>query len=416
MADENDFLAAIVDRPDDDALRLVFADWLDEHGQPDRAAFIRLQIRAATLPPGDPERAALSGRAEELKRPHLREWMADFPWGGRLTGFDRGLLACVHGTAAQIAALPKRVWQAHPIRHLVLDKFAGRLDRVLALPSLPRVRHLTLFASDGPPTAADLEALATCALLTGLESFANLADCGNGLAAALARCPSARGLTDLYLSDGTHDDEGTAALCTGADNLRRLKRLRIDGRAIGPGTAAALARTPALAALESLQLYLGPTGDEGAAALAGAPHLAGLRELNLLAQGIGPAGAAALAATPHLTRLVRFSLSGNRTLGAGGAGAIAGGPWAELTTLELDACLLFDNAAEAMARSGRLVALVALDLERNEIGPAGAAALSRAGWLAGLRELNLKNNPIGAVGARALRDGLPNLQTLRVSA
>jgi uncharacterized protein (TIGR02996 family) len=310
MTDEKHFLQAIIDNPDDDSFRLVFADWLEEHGQSDRAEFIRLQVQMAQRPQ-PPELASLSDRTRKLLQAHGKEWGADFPWAGRNTCYDRGLITSVEGTAALIAGMPKRVWQTHPIRELVLNGFAGRLDRVLALPHLPRIRRLWLF-SQGPraPTAADFEALATCPLLTGLESFTNTADCGNGLVAALARCPSARGLAELsLLLDSTLTDEGTAALCAGADNLRRLRRLRIRSRVIGPGTAAALARTPALAGLEFLQLYLGPTGDEGAAALAGSPHLAGLRELELLGQGIGPAGATALAATGHLTRLVRLALS-----------------------------------------------------------------------------------------------------------
>ena len=35
---------AVVDDPDDDHLRLIFADWMEECGDP-RAEFIRLQIR-----------------------------------------------------------------------------------------------------------------------------------------------------------------------------------------------------------------------------------------------------------------------------------------------------------------------------------------------------------------------------------
>ncbi|MDB5312473.1 MAG: hypothetical protein JWO38_6675 [Gemmataceae bacterium] len=43
------FLAAIVAAPDDDTPRLVAADWLDEHGDGDRAAFIRVQVDLARL-------------------------------------------------------------------------------------------------------------------------------------------------------------------------------------------------------------------------------------------------------------------------------------------------------------------------------------------------------------------------------
>ncbi len=41
------FLAAIAANPDDDTPRLIFADWLDEHGEPERAEFVRCQIELA---------------------------------------------------------------------------------------------------------------------------------------------------------------------------------------------------------------------------------------------------------------------------------------------------------------------------------------------------------------------------------
>ena len=37
------FLRSIIEQPDDDAPRLIYADWLDEQGNSDRAEFIRLQ-------------------------------------------------------------------------------------------------------------------------------------------------------------------------------------------------------------------------------------------------------------------------------------------------------------------------------------------------------------------------------------
>jgi uncharacterized protein (TIGR02996 family) len=40
-------LKAVVASPDDDLPRLVAADWLDEHGEPERAEFIRVQIERA---------------------------------------------------------------------------------------------------------------------------------------------------------------------------------------------------------------------------------------------------------------------------------------------------------------------------------------------------------------------------------
>ena len=47
--DEQSFLQTIIQNPDSDAPRLVFADWLEEHGQEDRCEFIRIQIELARL-------------------------------------------------------------------------------------------------------------------------------------------------------------------------------------------------------------------------------------------------------------------------------------------------------------------------------------------------------------------------------
>jgi uncharacterized protein (TIGR02996 family) len=49
------FLRSIIDRPDDDLPRLVAADWLDEHGDPERAEFVRVQCELAKLPPAHVE-------------------------------------------------------------------------------------------------------------------------------------------------------------------------------------------------------------------------------------------------------------------------------------------------------------------------------------------------------------------------
>jgi uncharacterized protein (TIGR02996 family) len=47
VSDREAFIAAVIARPDDDLPRLVFADWLDEHGEPEWAEFIRVQCKLA---------------------------------------------------------------------------------------------------------------------------------------------------------------------------------------------------------------------------------------------------------------------------------------------------------------------------------------------------------------------------------
>ena len=58
-ADEQTLSRRVVESPDDTTLRLVLADWYDENDQPDRAEFIRGQIRLAAIEDWDePEWAA----------------------------------------------------------------------------------------------------------------------------------------------------------------------------------------------------------------------------------------------------------------------------------------------------------------------------------------------------------------------
>jgi uncharacterized protein (TIGR02996 family) len=47
MSDRNAFLRAICETPADDAPHLVFADWLNENGESERAEFIRVQCELA---------------------------------------------------------------------------------------------------------------------------------------------------------------------------------------------------------------------------------------------------------------------------------------------------------------------------------------------------------------------------------
>src|SRR5262249_4725627 len=68
------FLADIRADPDDDAPRLIYADWLHEHGDADRAEFIRLQCELARLGAADPRRPALEQREGELLEAHRLRW------------------------------------------------------------------------------------------------------------------------------------------------------------------------------------------------------------------------------------------------------------------------------------------------------------------------------------------------------
>src|SRR5262245_58662180 len=71
-------LAAAKDAPEEDAPRLVLADWLEEHGDKHdqaRAEYVRLECQAARVPEGNAERAALEARAGTLWSLHHAAWL-----------------------------------------------------------------------------------------------------------------------------------------------------------------------------------------------------------------------------------------------------------------------------------------------------------------------------------------------------
>ena len=72
MNDGDALLAAIIANPDDDTPRLVYADWLDENGQPERAEFIRIQCA-----PGKAETGW--SRSRELEASSRARWLAGLP-------------------------------------------------------------------------------------------------------------------------------------------------------------------------------------------------------------------------------------------------------------------------------------------------------------------------------------------------
>jgi uncharacterized protein (TIGR02996 family) len=79
MSDRAALLAAVVARPDDDTPRLVLADWLDDHGEADRAEFVRLQCRLAMTESTTDDRGRLETCELELLTRHAADWVAPRP-------------------------------------------------------------------------------------------------------------------------------------------------------------------------------------------------------------------------------------------------------------------------------------------------------------------------------------------------
>jgi uncharacterized protein (TIGR02996 family) len=75
MSDEKPFIEAILADPDDDAPRLIYADWLEDRGDP-RGEYLRLDAEVVRLPEGDPRRAECVSRLGALRAAVDPEWAA----------------------------------------------------------------------------------------------------------------------------------------------------------------------------------------------------------------------------------------------------------------------------------------------------------------------------------------------------
>lgn len=152
MNERQALLRAICENPDDDTPRLVFADWLQEHGEDARAEFIRTECEVARMATDDERLNDLIRRAVELQQQFGKKWLSELPtfgtqlvrwtegssWLGGET-FDRGFAACLFvQTAGLLAKHANALFSATPVRRLLI----WNIKRGDKLAKIPQLRHL----------------------------------------------------------------------------------------------------------------------------------------------------------------------------------------------------------------------------------------------------------------------------------
>ncbi len=390
---------AILDDPDDDAIRRVYADWLDDEGQYERAEFIRVQLDLSQIDEDDVRRPMLERRERELLGRHEREWLGQtFKEAAAGVCFGRGL------PAKLVADLPLLLRNGEELFH--------------ACP----LTSLTLM---GPITGLLLDRLGECPHLSRVREFAVRPDCVrvSDLPKVLKCFPSLRKL-DLELNAiGT---DGVRALL-GAPAARGLRSLNLTAAHVNATSVEMLCRAEALANLECLILDENGLGSSATQFLVGAKHLGNLRRLSLAHNRLSPTCARDLAQSPHLRNLTSLDLS-NNSLGHDGLVELTRSPYlthlkeldlgstqvtppalghlspllARLRRLSLHGNHLGQGGVEALKRNRVCPPLVMLDLSGNEIGDDGARSLGDWPALSALRELRLGVNGVRAFGLRPL--------------
>ena len=348
-ADRAAFLRAICAAPDDDTPRLVFADWLDEHGDAKRAEFIRVSCELEQVEEFGPRWRALGERSRKLLDPNRAKWSSELADRKLLNvEFRRGFVDEVTIYSKRFVADAAKLLALAPIQRLKLaDLTAARgnvpLDDVLACPAVARLRGLDLSNTPLPDSA--VEQLAACVNLRGLRELSLDASALTGDACrTLLRSEYLAGLTDLTLAvrfDSNAAGNDLAVALAAEPGLRRIARLTLRGCQVGPAGAKALAGSPHAAGLRFLAVsgggYSAETrlGPKGMQALARSVNLAGLTALVVTGQEIGLGGVQALADSPHLDGLRHLDLSGNPFTPAMAAALVGSKGLGKLVSLEL---------------------------------------------------------------------------------
>jgi uncharacterized protein (TIGR02996 family) len=208
---ETGFLQAIVAEPDDDVHRLVFADWLEEQGQIERAEFIRTQVEFATLRDDSPRRRTLAFRARELLEQHDKEWLKPVGKWVHDWRFARGFVEMAGVMACDVEEDARSLFAATPVRRLWVTEMGNYVDALAAISRENCLRALDLCGN-----ALDAGALEK---LTHLDSLA--------------------GLSELGLLFTELDDTAVKTLCE-SDFFRRLSLIRLGGNPFSDASRAVL--------------------------------------------------------------------------------------------------------------------------------------------------------------------------------
>lgn len=339
MSSHETFLEAILSHPEDDALRLVYADWLEERGDP-RGEFIRVQYDLADTKGDSARQKRLHIRELELLARHGDEWGWPFVEMKASPVYRRGFVEGLRLDAVTFLANAEKIFHAAPVR-FVQFREAGEAP-LLDLLDSPFLAHLTGLDLHGN-FIGDMAAhhLAECEHLKGLKELL-LSHCHIELDGVRALAASEYLQVErLDLSNNPIGDLGVQAIGSGvhpnlhtlevascgigAAALRELMRakgrgprfgldlraLDVSGNEIGHAGLRVLAPSPQLARLHSLRIANANIDSLGVRTLASSPNVKNLTELNLSANHISPGGVIALAESAQMSQLTDLYLMGN---------------------------------------------------------------------------------------------------------
>jgi uncharacterized protein (TIGR02996 family) len=383
FTEEQPFLDAIHARCHEDGPRLVYADFLDEKGDSERAELIRLQLAMARMTEEHPLRPELANRILELRTSNTSRWSEHLADLVISADFRRGLLDSVVMETEAFLASGEELFQRARIRRVSLRNASVRLADLVNCPALLHVRELDLCANDLGNGGVNL--LVRSRHLWELQSldlgFNGIDDAGMN---ALARASCFPNLGSLSVNFNSHITSAGLAALASSPFLGGLTNLDVCSNDIGEEGIRALLASKYLKQLNTVRLGENPIGDGGAILLAQSALLvrmiARVPRLEIHKSEIGAAGAAALASSPAMNRCSTLDLTGNEIGDAGFEAIVASRNLPLLRVLKVAGNLISDAgiAASRPALSTLMERLLVLDLSDNKLTRYGIGLLETA--------------------------------------
>ena len=378
-------LETVREYPEDDAPRLVYADWLEEQGHP-RAEFIRLQCQLAHLRENDPCYSSLREREVELSLEYEDGWTQPWRKFVRRHLFQRGFAEWVSMTARNFRKAGLRLLHHEPVQDLRLTNLETQGYELGQCPSFEKVRGLDLSGLILP--AADFCAWLRSPYLRGLRTL--------NLQALIPRLPlkSIRRLASADLPHLRTLNLGEHILSLSAwESLARapfpsLQRLHLADCRLRSTNLPVVLQGSYIPRLRFLDLSSNFLGDQGLSSFRGAAF-AQLRELRLSYNYIRAQGVRHLCETPGLDQLTHLRLDTN-DLNDAGVQHLLNAPFAStLEELHLSYNELTDRSILRLASSPAFSRLQVLNLSGNLLTERSALALAQSPYLPSLRSLIL---------------------------
>lgn len=274
VGDEASLLAAIAANPTDDAPRLVYADFLLEHGS-QWGEYIQLACKAGQLVRHSPEWLELSTRLDKLEKKYAKDWLAPIRPFIRSWEFDRGLLSLLQCDAQLFAEAGEAIALRSPRAAINL---VGLKKSNTSLAAAPLGAFQRVNLDSQRVDAAMMTALAASASIAGVEEW-NLSEnqFGDAGLEAIANSPNFAACTFLDLKDLRPSFTAPAVRSLLASKkLPKLTQLKLG--LSGPGLASVF--DGCQLSLTFLQLSIaGPVSPEDLLAIAQASSLKGLQSL-----------------------------------------------------------------------------------------------------------------------------------------